>query len=746
MESDGKYWAHSDPACALGTAGGLWQPLAEHLQNVSELARTLAKGAAPEDRYFQELAACAGLLHDFGKYSDCFQQMIRGARRKCPHAIHGAALSVQAPIGSQQIAYAVAGHHAGLPDRTDLGPNIKANWAEAQKLLERARGDCSGIRALLDGRPISTTNRKAHADLFTRMLFSCLVDADRLDTARRANVQAPLEAERRFATLLEHIGTLSGGSETVKAARAEVLAQCLAAAETKERLLSLSVPTGGGKTLAAMALALKRASADPNYRRVIVVIPYLSIIEQNAAVYRSIFGEDSLLEHHSGNFERMRVRDRFNFVPEDTSEGVYRNPSRLPETENWDAPCIVTTSVRFFESLFSNRPSDLRRIHNIARSIIILDEVQVLPRRLLSPLLAVIEELCREWGCTFVLSTATKPAFERPAQPDPTIAAGRKDDRWNPGAAREVIADPQSLHSRLRRVRIHWRMDTPVAWPEVTAWMQERRAALCIVNTRDHAKQLYMCLRSKGKPGELFHLSTRMCPAHRLDVIASIRERLKNGMRCQVVSTQLIEAGVDVDFPAVFRAVGPLDSIIQAAGRADREGKLTEALGYPAGALTVFLPEDNKMPPAEYKEATGITRAVAALEADLQTDNLRALDRFFERYYREGDTGGEFLDWRIESRFKTISENFEMINSLQRDAFVPYGDGKELIDALHEQKFLDARLRRQLQPYSVGLQPYEFNAVQRRLNQVSGQEIWTASESSYDGEMGLQFEDEPLIV
>jgi len=217
-------------------------------------------------------------------------------------------------------------------------------------------------------------------------------------------------------------------------------------------------------------------------------------------------------------------------------------------------------------------------------------------------------------------------------------------------------------------------------------------------------------------------------------------------MRCHVISTQLIEAGVDVDFPAVFRAVGPLDSIIQAAGRADREGKLTEALGYPAGSLTVFLPEDNKMPPAEYKEATGIMRAVAALEPDLQTDNLRALDRFFERYYREGDMGREFLEWCAESKFKTISENFEMISSLQRDVFVPYENGKELIDLLHAQKFLDARLRRQLQPYSVGLQPYEFNAVRQRLNQVSEQEIWTASESSYSSEMGLQFQDELLIV
>ena len=540
--------------------------------------------------------------------------------------------------------------------------------------------------------------------------------------------------------------TLPGGSEEVKKARKEVLEQCLQAAESRERLLSLSVPTGGGKTLAAMALALKRASVVPSYRRVIIVIPYLSIIEQNAAVYRAVFGEDSILEHHSGTFERLVPGNDEEYLPLASSESVYRSPVLVPETENWDAPCVVTTSVRFFESLFSNRPSNLRRVHNIARSIVILDEVQVLPRQLLSPLLAIMEELCRDWGCTFVLSTATKPAFEQPANPDPALVTNPRDTRWAAGSVREVIADPQSLHTRLKRVRIDWRVARPAAWSEVAEWMKQERAALCIVNTKDHARELFHVLANEAEPGTLLHLSTRMCAAHRLVVISRIRQRVRDELPTLVVSTQLIEAGVDLDFPVVFRAIGPLDSIIQAAGRADREGKLTARQGSAAGRLNVFMPEDNRMPPKEYAEAAGITQALLGLEPNLQTDDLATLARYFERYYRDAETGSDLLKLRAESKFRTLSENFEMISSITRDVFVPYGEGKALIDQLHAQGFLDRELRRRLQRYTVGLQPYEFERSRSQFNQVREQEIWTASEALYNPEIGLTLDSQQSLI
>jgi CRISPR-associated endonuclease/helicase Cas3 len=355
--------------------------------------------------------------------------------------------------------------------------------------------------------------------------------------------------------------------------------------------------------------------------------------------------------------------------------------------------------------------------------------------------------LCRDWGCTFILSTATKPAFERPSQPDPALVTNPKDTRWNPGSVREIIHDPQSLHTRLKRVHIDWRITQAVAWAEVATWMRKQPASLCIVNTRDQAQQLSQLLADSAEPGTLFHLSTRMCPAHRLEVIGSIRQRLRDNLPTFVVSTQLIEAGVDLDFPVVFRAIGPLDSIIQAAGRADREGILTAKQAAPAGRLIVFLPEDKRMPPNEYKEAAAIAQTIVGLEPNLQTDDLAALAHYFERYYRDAETGTDLLQFRAESKFKTLSQNFEMINALRRDVFVPYRAGKELIDQLHAQGFLDKPLRQQLQPYSVGLQPYEFERSRMQFNQVRDQEIWTASENSYDPQLGLQSSTEqPLIL
>jgi CRISPR-associated endonuclease/helicase Cas3 len=299
-----------------------------------------------------------------------------------------------------------------------------------------------------------------------------------------------------------------------------------------------------------MALALKRAALVPDqYSRVIVVIPYLSIIEQNAEVYAGVFGEDAVLEHHSGSFARMIGRDRDHMAPVAEQEDEYQR-RRRPETENWDAPLVVTTSVRFFESLFSNHPSDLRRVHNIARSIVILDEVQVLPRGLLAPLLGVMEELCRNWECSFILSTATQPAFEKK---DPSNV---KDQRWQQGTVREVVRSPASLHARLRRVEIDWRIRVPIEWPVVASWLLDHDQAVCVVNLREHAATLFDRVAAQRSHEGLFHLSTRMCAAHRLKVIAEIRQRLKSGLPCRVISTQLIEAGVDLDFPVAFRALG----------------------------------------------------------------------------------------------------------------------------------------------------------------------------------------------
>ena len=686
-----KYWAHSDPAgLPPEAAGAKWQPLAEHLENVAKLARRLAEGTAPEFGHFHDLAERCGLLHDYGKYTDCFQNMILTGKGKCPHAIHGAAMAFE-QLKAMHIASAIAGHHAGMPDVGELRDKAKKNLEEAGGLLARAAEDFPAIGTLLNSARPTLEDLKKRFDLVTRMLLSCLVDADRLDTAR-ALIQAPLDAQKRLQTLLTHLNDLGRSSNegAVKEARQEVLRDCLRAAEWPERILSLSVPTGGGKTLAAMAFALKRAALQPErFRRIVVVIPFLSIIEQNAEVYAQVFGSDSVLEHHSGSLIALRERDPNHFKQAEGEAGSYQPISKRPETENWDAPLIVTTSVRFFESLFSNHPSDLRRVHNIARSIVILDEVQVLPRPLLAPLLGMMDELCRDWGCSFVLSTATKPAFEKSA------TSGVKDERWAAGKVREIVSSPEQLHRRLRRVSIDWRIEDPVDWPEVAQWMSREEQALCVVNLRDHAAKLFDELEPLVAKGALFHLSTRMCGAHRLKVIGEIRQRLRDKLPCLVVSTQLIEAGVDLDFPVAFRALGPLDSIVQVAGRADREGVLTAALGAPAGRLIVFKPVDHRLPPNEYENATGITETLAKTRV-IQPDDLGVLRQFFEDYYGNADLGSKFLDMREKGHFRALADEFEMISSRTRDVFVPYGDGRRLIDKLFQVRQLTAELRRQL--------------------------------------------------
>ncbi len=742
-----EFWAHSDPGgLPPHVPGSRWQPLSEHLDNVATLARRLAGFAAPADSHFHDLAEWSGLLHDYGKYTDCFQEMIRGKSQRCPHAIFGAAMAFSGSAGqvndlcATHIASAIAGHHAGMPDIGVLRDKVRESRAQASELLERAASDFSRIAKLFQEPPPTLEDVRSRFDLLTRMLLSCLVDADRLDTAGRAPIQASLDAPNRLSVLLAHLDKLGAESPegVVKTARREVLEDCLAAASFPESILSLSVPTGGGKTLSAMAFALKRAALQPErYRRIIVVIPYLSIIEQNAEVYAKIFGSDSILEHHSGSFVRLqqRVEDRDHFkLAADESER-YEPLSRRPETENWDAPFIVTTSVRFFESLFSNHPSDLRRVHNIARSIVILDEVQVLPRPLLAPLLGMIQELSNDWGCSFVLSTATKPAFEQPSE------ANARDLRWKPGTVREIVRAPAALHSRLCRVSIDWRIETPVDWPEVARWMLVHEQALCVVNLRDHASRLFdeIELLATGETA-VFHLSTRMCPAHRLERIAEIRLRLREKQPCLVVSTQLIEAGVDIDFPFAFRALGPLDSIVQVAGRADREGLITATLGRPGGKLVVFKPVDHRTPPNEYANATDITEVLAKISS-IQPPDLDMMASFFEAYYASIDQLDplKFVEMRKKAQFRTLAEQFEMISSRTQDVFVPFAEGKTMIDELYGIGRLTADLRRRLQRYTVGLLPWEFREAQEgvlsRLTEDC--DVWIAGDAAYSEKKGL---------
>lgn len=765
------YWAHSArDSQPRSDSRAEWQLLFVHLEAVARIARELASAARPPDERLASLANLSGLLHDFGKYTDCFQQMLRTGQGRCQHAIHGAILAHFGAEGAAKkpglntVMAAIAGHHAGLADWSDIRQKLSAPRyrREVEEILVRACSDCPELERAVSGlgsqQDAAPGTRKARFDLFARMLFSCLVDADRLNSGGRTPLQGELLAAERLNTLLEYIAVLQNGSPEgqVKQMRAKVLEDCLDAAPAQQRLFSLSVPTGGGKTLAAMAFALRRAALNPErFRRVIVVIPYLSIIEQNAQVYSKVFGQDALLEHHSGSIQKLVKHDEDHFIPATGTEGEeekqFQETGLRLETENWDAPLIVTTSVRFFESLFSNRPSDLRRVHNIARSIVILDEVQTLPRRLLGPLLGMMKELAEDWDTNFVFSTATQPAFERPQH--------KRDLRWEPGTLTEIVLDPASLHRALRRVEIRWEIDHAVGWPEVAQRMTAVPQCLAIVNVRDHAGQLYeevlRLAEEKGlhKQG-VFHLSTRMCAAHRLRVLDKIRKRLKADESCHLVSTQLVEAGVDVDFPLVLRALAPLDSIVQAAGRADREGKLTAALGHPGGEVVVFLPQEHKLPPNEYKEAAGITEAIArqaSLDgACVQVDSAEAIRDYFEQYYggcSNEELGQELVEHREHERFATLAQEFEMISNRTRDVFVPDDEeARKAIEWLRLAGALTPPLRRTLQRHIVGLSPSEFEkakGVVERVPTAVGDEIWVAVDQAYDEQLGLIFNPGP---
>ena len=762
------YWAHSTPDSPAGSVlRDGWQPLSVHLNCVSRIAKELASATRPRDSDLANLAGLAGFLHDFGKYSDDFQKMLQTGQGRCQHAIHGAMLAyfgtgrtTQEPRLNTVMA-AIAGHHAGLADWSDYAKKLNEQRyrIEVEKLSARACADFSEFANILSELPNQRDAfpgaSMAKLDMFVRMLFSCLVDADRLNSAGRSHSQNELHAKERLVTLRNHLATLQQVSPegVVKQKRAQVLQDCLNAASLEQSLFSLSVPTGGGKTLAAMAFALQRAAMFPaRFQRVIVVIPYLSIIEQNAQVYSRIFGRDALLEHHSGNIQKLEKYDEDHFIPtsekNDQEEKKFQEIGLRPETENWDAPLIVTTSVRFFESLFSNRPADLRRVHNIARSIVILDEVQTLPRRLLGPLLDMMKELAEDWGTNFVFSTATQPAFERPQF--------KSDLRWTPGTLTEIIREPALMQNALKRVEICWEINDPVGWPAVAQRMAAESQCLAIVNVRDHASLLYEELLRVAKENDVplegvFHLSTRMCASHRLRVLDAIRRRLTAGESCHVVSTQLVEAGVDVDFPLVLRALAPLDSIVQAAGRADREGKLTAKLGRPGGKVVVFLPEDHKLPPNEYKEAAGITEAIAKQELEdgksVQVDSAEAIRLYFERYYGGSgtDLGENLLGLRNQLSFASLADQFEMISNRTRDVFVPDDDeAQKAIEELHSAGELTPSLRRDLQRHIVGLSPSEFEkakGVVEQIPAISEDEIFVAT--FYDQQFGLIFNPGP---
>ncbi|MDA8412720.1 MAG: CRISPR-associated endonuclease Cas3'' [Desulfobacteraceae bacterium] len=503
----------------------------EHLRGTAELAARFAAqfGCA-------EWGWLAGLWHDLGKHSDEFQHYIREGGAKTDHSSAGAIHAVgQHGTFGRVAAYLIAGHHTGLPDwLSDSEPGASlAQRLTKVELLERLESLTIPSELLSQERPAERPKPPATelaASLWIRMLFSCLVDADFLDTeeffdSTQTNQRGGFASIGNLTPFFEKFmaDKLAAASVTpVNQLRSEVLRQCTHKASLSPGFFSLTVPTGGGKTLSSMAFAINHASAHDK-RRIIYVIPYTSIIEQTADQFRQIFADD-VVEHHS------------NVAQQDKDEESGR--LRLA-AENWDAPIIVTTSVQFFESLFASRTSRCRKLHNIVNSVVILDEAQLLPPDFLNPILEALKELQKNYGITVVFCTATQPAL------GPHQSTGF-DFKGVPGIV-EIMDDPPGLNASLKRTTIRIMGDlAPVSWDELAEEIKQHNSALCIVNRRDDARTLW-----EKMPKGTLHLSALMCGAHRAQKIAEIKERLHSGKTTRVISTQLVEAGVDVDFPVV---------------------------------------------------------------------------------------------------------------------------------------------------------------------------------------------------
>ena len=681
------------------------QPLQEHLRQSARLAKEAAQETSVAN--LGPLAEAAGLLHDMGKYTQAFQRHIHlKDNSKVPHAAVGAQLAVKlyGPMLGKVLAYCICGHHGGLPD--DI---VQGEAEGGGSCLQERLTDTVCARLLQEALPASAAevtlpaklaaprikdseHRGFALSLLTRMLYSTLVDADFMDTeafcqpsSAALREKAPILADvaQRFFDYYERRYSPAVG-EGINQWRAQVYRQCVQAAALPPGVFRLCVPTGGGKTLSSLAFALKHAQKY-SLRRIIYAIPYTSIIEQNADVFREALGNDAVLEHHSN----LDPKD------EDTEDLGKEERMRRLASENWDSPVVVTTNVQFFESLFANKPSRCRKLHRIARSVIVLDEAQMIPTEFLRPCLAALQCLVRDYGCTVVICTATQPAF---------------DDLWpEPQPITPIIGDVPALFQAFRRVQVQ-PMDGTLNHDELAQRLCGQTQVLCIVNTRRAAQNIYEGLPVEGR----FHLSTLMCAQHRSDVLRVIRQRLLDGLPCRVVSTQLIEAGVDVDFPVVYRAAAGMDSIAQAAGRCNREGR--------RGLCTVYVYQPAEgTPRGPQHRAASIGWALLKRYPDAM--GSQAIGEYFYELYHL--IGKEQLDREgilsmlnpkngLIYPFAEAAQRFHFIDTPTINVLIPYDERCRAWLVQAEQSNYPANSMRRLQRYMVGVYPQQLNELQDR--------------------------------
>jgi len=661
------------------------QTIIEHATNVANLAKTNGHTWGGDFAY-----AC-GLAHDIGKYSEEFQKRIGGGSLKVDHATAGGQFFAQKydTIGLFA-AYIIMGHHGGLPNG---GSQTQSTQDEPtlHGRLKRAIPDYSKFQNELSiPKLVSPTicKNKFDVSFFIRMIFSALVDADWTDAETFAN--DGVKSRGGFSTMSElneklskHIERFINPDTTpseLNQKRTDLLKNCLDVAESSAGMFTLTAPTGSGKTISSLAFALKHAKLQDK-RRVIYVAPYNTIIDQNVAEYAKILGEENVL-CHSGNT-------------------MYENQDEVDENkrnsiENWNFPVIATSNVQFFESLFSNKTGKCRKLHNIAGSVIIFDEAQMIPLPYLLPCIKAIKTLADGYGCTIVLSTATQSSL----------------DEYFDNQITKIVKDPIELHNFFRRTNF-MHLEQPLSDDELAETMLSHKQVLCIVNTRRQAQQIYEIISSR-QSSSVFHLSTTMHQKHRKEVLAEIRNRLTSEEKCVVISTSLVEAGVDFDFEVVYRQEAGLDSIIQAAGRCNREGKRERC----ASNVYVFKSGEHKSPRLIEPNITAF-KQISKRHEDIAS--LEAIKEYFEQlYYNIGDG-------RLDAKniLEMLEKNFPSIPFADvNNAFkIIDGSTQQTVYCLFDVPDLEAQLRsgirnrelfRKIAEYGVNL----YDSDIKKLNEI----------------------------
>ena len=702
-------------------ADGEKETVEHHLQRAGELC-----GEFLEPIGYHDWGLTLGEAHDFGKFSSLFAEVLEHQRTHINHAMPGASLLYflynKKSVTRTLLGTVIAAHHGTLSfltsDKmerlwTGQGPRFDENGYTyslyGKEELKQAYQVWGGTFKRRSLRAAPKFNKDNDEDpllskmLFVRMLYSALIDADYCSSAEHFDPDYlvrstgrsfnPDEALNALHINLQKKRTGSTAAKSLNALRDELFENCISAAQGRPGLYTLTAPTGLGKTLSLFAFAAEHCRLHGK-RRVILVLPYLSLLEQNVKDYRKLVPD--LLEIHSNISSDERARLLY---------------------ARWAAPCIVTTNIGLLEPLFAAGPSSCRHLHQLSNSVIVLDEAQSLPTHLLYATLRTLKELCNRYGCTVVLSTATQPSYEF-----------LKGLQWNPA---EIAMDPDRLFAQTRRVDYEWRLDKPESLNQISEELYSFQQVCAIVNLRRHAKKLYQNLWQAGMYEGLFYMTTDLCPAHRMDLLEKIKCCLEEGTDCKLIATQCIEAGVDLDFPVLYRALAPLDSIIQAAGRCNRNGKTMD------GKVVVFYPEDEKSiyPPGEFYEMGANCVLELAQRHTINCSNREHIREYYKLLYSRSEGDRQSLRQAIDAEdFAQVEKEYRLIDQNSVNVIVPYSERQELFEEIRRQ--LDEEMLTDKMFYHLiqKARPITVTTYDRRSAEMYCQQLYVHS-AEYSGEL-----------